>query len=122
VHRRDLAPVGDVIQRIRVEDQQARALIGSGCILNVQVFERLLTYPNTAPTMADSLTGRETLTVVPAEFRKTTLLNVTVARGPERPAGGDISIETVPATARHTSGSIEPSSRRMTSVQKLKCR
>ena len=59
--------------------------------------------------MADSFTGCDILTVAPAEFRKTTLLNVTVARGPERAPGADISIETVPATARQTSGSMEPS-------------
>ena len=37
-------------------------------------------YPAIDPTMADSLTGPDTLTVVPSAFRSTTLVKVTVAR------------------------------------------
>lgn len=37
-------------------------------------------HPAIQPTIAVSLTGPDTLTVIPAAFRSTTLLNVTVAR------------------------------------------
>ena len=61
--------------------------------------------------MAVSLTGRDTRTLVPAAFCRTTSLKVTVARrrwgARARIPGGDSSTRIVPATARHLSGPIE---------------
>jgi hypothetical protein len=54
-------------------------------------------YPDIDPTMADSLTVRGTLTVVPGTFRSTTLVNVTIALRADglraRMPGGDSSID-----------------------------
>ncbi len=68
-------------------------------------------HPSIPPTTAVSVIGPATLTVVPAAFCSVTLLNVTVARRRSgeraRIPGGDSSMVTVPATARHLSGSVD---------------
>ena len=71
--------------------------------------------------MAVSLTGRDTRTLVPAAFCRTTSLKVTVARrrwgARARIPGGDSSIVIVPATACQISGVFD-SSKIVTSEQK----
>ena len=87
----------------------------------------LLIYPANHPTIAESLIGPRIVTRVPTAFRKTTFVNVTVARRSQgllaRTPGGDNSIETVPAIARQSSGPMAPGiGGILTSEQKSKLR
>jgi len=74
------------------------------------------------PTIAESVTGRVTRMVIPAALLRTRFVKVMFARRIEgcraRTPGGDNSTVIVPATARHTSGSIDPTSDTRTSEQK----
>ena len=71
-----------------------------------------LTYPPIDPTTAVSLTGCRMLRVRPAGLRRTTLLNVMVARRRFGIARADTGLRELdriaPATARQTSGPTSP--------------